>query len=121
MARDLTTEPSPETDRAARLRRWTRRRLGIAIALAVVAGEALMLRSRGYGLGGDTVVRCRRGHPYTTLWIPGVSITSVRRGWGRSQWCPVGRHWSLVTPAVADDLTPVERRNASVTHDLRLP
>jgi len=27
---------------------------------------------RGYPIGGRLVVRCRQGHLFTTLWIPGV-------------------------------------------------
>ena len=98
-----------------------RRRLTTAVALASVVAEILVLRRRGYGLGGNAVVRCRRGHHYTTLWIPGVSITSLRFGWWRIQWCPVGRHWSFVTPADTGDLTPDQREAAAAVHDLRLP
>jgi hypothetical protein len=106
-------------DRTDGRRRW--RRMGLAVALATVVAEALMLRRRGYGLAGDVVVRCRRGHLFTTLWVPGVSLTSLRLGWWRYQFCPVGRHWSVVTPARADDLTPDERATARTVHDLALP
>jgi hypothetical protein len=93
----------------------------MAVALATVVAEALMLRRRGYGLAGDVVVRCRRGHLFTTLWVPGVSVTSVRLGWWRLQHCPVGGHWSLVTPARVGDLTPHEQAAARAVHDLALP
>jgi len=80
-----------------------------------------MLKRRGYGLGGDVVVRCRRGHRYTTLWFPGASVTSVRLGTWRIQYCPVGRHVSLVTPVDAATLDAVDRQAAADVHDLRLP
>ena len=46
---------------------------------AVAAGvlfEALAMKARGYPLGGRIVVRCREGHLFTTLWIPGASVKS---------------------------------------------
>jgi hypothetical protein len=79
-------------------RRRRRRRVGLVFALAATAAEAIGLRRRGYGFAGEVKVRCRDGHTFTTLWIPGVSFTSVRLGLWRFQRCPVGNHWSLVTP-----------------------
>jgi hypothetical protein len=70
----------------------------LAAALGATALEAAALRHYGYGLGGRVTVRCRQGHTFATTWIPGASITSVRLGWWRFQRCPVGEHWSLVTP-----------------------
>ena len=70
----------------------------IAIAVASTLIEAAVLKSRGQGAGGRVLVRCRDGHEFTTLWIPGVSVTSLRLGPWRIQRCPVGRHWSVVTP-----------------------
>jgi hypothetical protein len=86
-----------------------------------VMTEVLMLKRRGYGLGGDVVVRCRRDHLYTTMWFPGASVTSVRLGWWRIQYCPVGRHVSLVTPVDTAGLDAVDRQAATDVHDLRLP
>ena len=60
--------------------------------------EVAVLRRRGQGFGGRVAVRCRDGHVFTTLWIPGASVTSLRLGPWRYQRCPVGQHWSLVTP-----------------------
>jgi hypothetical protein len=37
----------------------------------------LIARRLGYRLGGDVVVRCRQGHLFTTLWIPGVKLKAV--------------------------------------------
>jgi len=101
--------------------RRRRRRIGVVLALATVVAEAEMLRRRGYGVAGDVVVRCRRGHLFTTLWVPGVSLTALRLGWFRFQYCPVGGHWSLVTPAPVVDLTPDELAAARAVHDLALP
>lgn len=80
-----------------------------------------MARRLGYKLGGNVVVRCRRGHLFTTIWIPGASLKAVRLGWARAQRCPVGKHWTLVTPVKDSDLTEDERRIAAAHHDVRIP
>lgn len=100
--------------------RRNRARPLIAVAAVLVAGT-IIARRLGYGVGGETVVRCRDGHLFTTLWIPGVSIKSVRLGWRRFQFCPVARHWTLVTPVRAEDLTNEEREAAGRVHDVRIP
>jgi hypothetical protein len=69
----------------------------IAIA-ALMVGGTLIARRLGYKVGGRTLVRCRQGHEFTTLWIPGVKLTAIDLGIARIQHCPVGDHWSLVTP-----------------------
>ncbi len=76
-----------------------RRRRWLAFAVVSVAVEAAFLRMRTGKLAGRVEVRCRSGHVFTTLWIPGVSLTSLRLGPWRVQRCPVGRHWSIITPA----------------------
>jgi len=86
-----------------------------------VLAEAVAMRARGYPIGGELIVRCRRGHLFTTLWIPGASFKAVRLGWVRFQWCPVGRHWSLVTPVREAELTAKEKNRAHSEHDLPLP
>ena len=101
-----------------RRRRRPRALLMLVVALLV---ELAMLRSRGYGLGGNVVVRCRSGHLYTTIWIPAVSVKSLRLGWWRVQRCPVGRHWSLVTPVADSQLSRRERRSAHAVRDIRVP
>ncbi len=35
--------------------------------------------------------------------------------------CPVGRHWSLVTPVKESELAEDERRIAAETRDIRIP
>ena len=100
----------------ARSRR--RRRLWIAASLL---GEAAAMRLRGYPMGLNVVVRCRRGHLFTTIWLPGASVKSLRLGWWRLQRCPVGKHWSLVTPVRPTELSADERRAAAARKDVRLP
>lgn len=103
--------------------------LPIIAAVIIITAVAVMLvgftiaaRRRGYsGIGGSTVVRCRKGHLFTTIWIPGVSLKSVRLGWVRLQRCPVGQHWTLVTPVRDSDLTDEERRFAEEHRDVRIP
>jgi hypothetical protein len=91
----------------------------VAVLLVVVT---LVARRRGYsGMGGDTIVRCRKGHLFTTLWIPGASFKSVRLGMSRYQHCPVGKHWSVVTPVKDSDLTEEDRRIAAEHHDIHIP
>ena len=80
----------------------SRRRALRLLALVSFAVEVSATWRSGYGLGGHVEVRCRDGHRFTTLWIPGVSLTSLRLGWWRLKRCPVGHHWSLVTPVPKD-------------------
>ena len=108
----LRRDASPP--RRARLR-------GALIVVLSILSEAVPLWRRGYGLGGDVVVRCRDGHAFTTLWIPGVSVKSLRLGPWRFQHCPVGHHWSIVTPVRKADLGEEERRVAGGVHDRRIP
>jgi hypothetical protein len=99
----------------------TRRTRLIALAVTAFAVEALALRRAGYGLAGNVIVRCRAGHLFTTIWLPGGSLKSLRLGWARVQYCPVGRHISLVTLVRESDLTDDEREIAAERHDLRIP
>jgi hypothetical protein len=95
-----------------------RRRL---LLIAATLAEPLAMRARGYPIGGNLIVRCRQGHLFTTLWIPGVSLKALRMGWLRLQWCPVGKHWTLVTPVRSSELTARDKRLGHSQHDLRLP
>jgi len=97
-----------------------RRKAAVALVVSDVVGT-LVARSLGYGVGGNAVVRCRRGHLFTTLWIPLVSVKSLRLGWWRIQRCPVGHHWSIVVPVKESTLTASQRRAARSRHDVRLP
>jgi hypothetical protein len=97
-----------------------RRRLAVA-ALATVAVEAVAVWARSGRFGGNIVVRCRRGHLYTTIWIPGASIKSARLGLWRVQYCPVGHHWSIVAPVRESELSDDALRAAHEQRDLPLP
>jgi hypothetical protein len=72
-------------------------------------------------VGGNVVVRCRKGHLFTTIWIPGVKLKAVDLGVVRFQWCPIGRHWSFVIPVRDSDLSDEERQLARQHHDVRIP
>lgn len=62
----------------------------IAAIVIVIVVLTIAARRRGYsGMGGDTVVRCRRGHLFTTIWVPGASFKSVRLGCGGSNTAPL--------------------------------
>ena len=96
------------------------RRVGlIVVASAAVEVAGLWLRARR--LGGNVVVRCGQGHLFMTIWIPAASIKAVRLGPWRLQRCPVGHHWSLVTPVNEASLTEDERAQAATHRDIRLP
>jgi hypothetical protein len=91
-----------------------------AIVVFLLVGT-LAARRRGYALGTDTIVRCRAGHLFTTIWLPGGSLKSIRLGWWRIQRCPVGDHWTLVAPVKEADLTDAERELAAQHRDVRIP
>jgi hypothetical protein len=97
------------------------RALIVAIVVLAYATATIIARRRGYGVGGNATVRCRAGHLFTTLWVPGASVKAVRLGWFRFQWCPVGRHWTMVHPVRGADLTDDERERAAAIHDIRIP
>jgi hypothetical protein len=83
--------------------------------------EIVPLWLRTGRLGGNIVVRCRQGHVFTTLWIPGISVKALRLGWWRVQRCPVGRHWTIVAPVDEFELDEHERQVAREHHDIPLP
>ena len=88
---------------------------------AAIGFEYALMKLRGYPIAGNLVVRCHQGHLFTTIWVPGVSLKSVRLGWWRLQRCPVGGHWSIVTPVRESELTEADRQAASEHRDVRLP
>ncbi len=102
----------------------SKRKRQLAITACVLIAYAVgtwVARSQGYSFGRNVVVRCRQGHVFTTVWIPGASLKAIRLGLWRVQWCPVGRHVSLVTPIKDADLTETEREFAAEHHDVRVP
>jgi hypothetical protein len=91
---------------------------GVVTAYAV--GTVIALR-HGYKFGANVPVRCRDGHVFSTVWIPGASVKSLRLGLWRVQWCPVGRHFTVVTLLKDADLTDAERELAAEHHDVPVP
>src|SRR5215470_57801 len=81
----------------------------------------LIARIRGYRFGRQTLVRCHSGHLFTTIWIPGGSLKALRLGPWRVQFCPVGRHWSIVTPVKEAELSLREKVTARRQRDIRIP
>jgi hypothetical protein len=86
------------------------------MALFMLVGRVL-----GYRFGPSTIVRCRQGHLFTTIWIPGVKLKAIDLVVARLQRCPVGDHFTLVTPVRESTLSARERRRARARHDIRLP
>jgi hypothetical protein len=102
----------------------SKRKRRIAIAACVAAAYAvgtIVAWSQGYSFGLNVVARCRQGHLFTTVWIPGASVKAIRLGLFRVQWCPVGRHVALVHLVKDADLTESERAFADAHHDVRVP
>jgi hypothetical protein len=100
----------------------TRRVVGtVLIAVGVAVGGTLIARRLGYNLGANTIVRCRQGHLFSTVWIPGIKLKELDLVVARVQRCPVGKHWSLVVPVREQDLTEAERQFALAHHDIRIP
>ena len=89
--------------------------------VAVLAVGTVVARMLGYKVGGNVVVKCRQGHLFTTIWIPGASLKAVRLGPARLQRCPVGKHWTIVTPVKDSSLSDDQRRDAAKFHDVRVP
>jgi hypothetical protein len=95
----------------------------LAVLLVLIALLVVRLLARlrhgfeGYRFGTDVVVRCRDGHLFTTVWLPLMSFKSIRLGLLRSQYCPVGGHWTLVRLMKDSDLTDAERLIAAQVHD----
>jgi len=102
--------------------RLSKRSRSLALAGGMTALEAFFLKLRSGSLFGlRTIVRCNRGHLFTTVWIPGASVKSLRLGPWRVQRCPVGHHWALVRPARASELSDGERDEAQSRRDTFLP
>jgi hypothetical protein len=93
----------------------------VVVVVGVIAGGTVAARLLGYKLGSNVVVRCRQGHVYSTIWIPGVKFKGLDLVVARVQRCPVGKHWSLVVPVREADLTEGERQFARDHHDLPIP
>lgn len=93
----------------------------VVTAFVVAVGGMMLARALGYRLGLDTPVRCRRGHLFTTTWIPGIKLKALDLGIARVQWCPVGRHVSLVVPIKPSSLSPEDEVLVGARHDVPIP
>lgn len=103
-----------------KIRSLSRRKRALIVIGALLLEPAAM-RLRGYRIGGKLIVRCRKGHLFTTIWLPGASFKAIRLGWWRIQRCPVGKHWSVVTPVKESELSEDEKRIAHEHEDVRIP
>jgi hypothetical protein len=74
--------------------------IALPVIGVVVIGRVAYSLARGRpAVVGKVVVRCGRGHVFTTTWSPLGSFTSIRlAGAARFQYCPIGHHWALVRP-----------------------
>jgi hypothetical protein len=117
-----SSDPMPTLQNGAGRRGGrTRRTRALLIGAVALAIEVAAVRRRGYPFGGRVVVRCRAGHLFTTIWIPGASVKALRLGPWRLQRCPVGRHWTIVAPVDRAELGRGELHDAAATRDVRLP
>ena len=98
-----------------------RRLVILAAAVAAYVAGTIIATRQGYSFGKNAIVRCRQGHLFSTVWIPGASVKALRLGFWRIQWCPVGRHVDLVRPLKDADLTEAERSFALAHHDVPVP
>ncbi len=101
--------------------RQRKRQRALRILAAAVVVEAGGLWLRTGRLGGNLVVRCRDGHLFTTLWLPAISVKAIRLGPWRVQRCPVGAHWTLITPVRESELSSEELASAREHRDGPLP
>jgi hypothetical protein len=65
----------------------------------------------------ETIVRCNKGHLFTTIWVPLGSLKAIRLGPVRYQRCPVGHHWATVRRVDPEQLDAGEREAADAVHD----
>jgi hypothetical protein len=110
----------PNRRRSSKWRDIVRRRRVVVLAAGVFL-ETAAVWIKSHRLGGNIVVRCRQGHLFTTIWIPAASVKSLRFGWWRVQYCPIGHHWTVVSPVKEAELSDEERRAAREHHDIRVP
>lgn len=110
------------SEKAPKRRAHPRRLWLTAAAVAgTIAVETLFMRRRGYSIGLHATVRCREGHLFTTIWIPGASLKAVRLGALRLQYCPVGRHFTVVRPMKESEITDEVLTIARSHHDVLVP
>ena len=95
----------------------------LVVAVGVIVIGVVLIARRGPVATErfEVPVRCRDGHVFTTVWIPGLSFKAIRLGPVRLQWCPVGEHRTFVTPVPWNRLSDQERWMAARYHDSRVP
>jgi len=69
----------------------------------------------------DRPVRCKAGHLFTTIWIPGGSLKAARLAGRRFQHCPVGHHWTTIERLDPDTADAADLAEAARVHDIRIP
>lgn len=97
--------------------------IGLAVLIVVIALYAIVTvrTARTNDEGGWSVVRCRQGHLFETVWVPGGSFKAVRLGPLRYQRCPVGQHWAWIRRVDPSTLTPGELADARAARDTWVP
>jgi hypothetical protein len=106
--------------RGRRRKRPLSRTQRLLIGVLSILPEVVVLMLRGYPPLGKVVVRCGKGHLFTTIWVPGVSVKAFRLGPWRLQRCPVGPHWSIVSPVRRSELTD-DQKSAATRRDIPIP
>jgi hypothetical protein len=87
-----------------------RSRTGPLVVVGALAALTLVARGRGYKLGTDTVVRCRQGHLFSTIWIPGVKLKALDLAWRGCSAVPLASTGASSFPSARQ---PSATRNAS--------
>jgi hypothetical protein len=89
----------------------------VVVAFGAFVLGALIARRKGFTKQGDVVVRCRRGHLFTTVWTSRLSKSRLDLGFARIQRCPQGNHLTIVTPVDGATLTKEEKKQAKQLRD----
>lgn len=85
--------------------------IALPIIAVIIILKVALSRVRGRpAVAPEIVVRCSKGHIFTTTWSSLGSLASLRLGFARFQRCPVGRHWALVRPVNQAEQADNDRR-----------
>jgi len=97
--------------------------IGLVLGLGALVAAAAVLLVAGARSGDrfERIARCRSGHLFTTIIVPGASLKALRLGRVRFQRCPVGDHWTLVGWVDPSTLTAEELNAARARHDTHVP
>jgi hypothetical protein len=84
--------------------------IALPIIAAVIILKVVVSKASGRpAISGKIVVRCSKGHLFTTFWSPLGSFKAIRLGPARYQRCPVGNHWAMVRPVRDAELSAEDR------------